>query len=590
MATIATGAREFHVKGLRTYRTDRGPVAWIASHSVQYWWLPVMLILTSIVNNWAYGNVPLTIGRGFDLIVESGWARPELALIALIIGASAIAQGLTGLGRNFATEILAQRIERDAREELYTSLLGKSASFHASQRVGDVMARATNDVRSLNMMFSPGIMLIADSALAIVVPLIMIAFLDLRLILVPSLFLVALFFTVRDYNRRLAPVSIAQRTEFGEMNTTLAEAVGGIEVVKSNVRERYEIDKFLSRARAFRDYFVEQGAIQARYWPMMAFAVSWGLAMLHGLTLWRSGEVSLGQVVSFMGLFGTFRFATFISIFSFNLVQIGLASASRILELITAHTALDQNAGARTAPIDGQVEFRDASFGFSAEAAVLADISLTINPGETVAIVGQTGAGKSTLTRLINRIFDVTSGAVLIDGVDVRDWDLESLRSQIGFIEQDVFLYSLSIRDNIRFGRPDASDEDVERAAREAQADAFIRSFREGYDTEIGERGVTLSGGQKQRLAIARAFLTDPRILVLDDSTSAIDSRTEDEIQKAMNRIASARTTIVITHRLSQIRHADRIVLLRRGRLLDVGTHDELINRSDAYRRIFAHV
>nr|NIO71570.1 ATP-binding cassette domain-containing protein [Anaerolineae bacterium]NIS79483.1 ATP-binding cassette domain-containing protein [Anaerolineales bacterium] len=227
------------------------------------------------------------------------------------------------------------------------------------------------------------------------------------------------------------------------------------------------------------------------------------------------------------------------------------------------------------------------SFGYDGK-PVLKNISFTARPGETIAIVGQTGSGKTTFTQLINRIFDADSGRVLVDGVDVRDWSLESLRSQISTIEQDVFLFSRTLAENIAFGCADASQEAIEQAAREAQAHEFITSFSDGYDTEIGERGVTLSGGQRQRIAIARAFLTNPRILILDDSTSAIDSATEDQIQRAMRRISRQRTTFLITHRLSQIRWADRILVLRRGELVDQGTHEELLERSPDYQRIFA--
>jgi ATP-binding cassette subfamily B protein len=454
------------------------------------------------------------------------------------------------------------------------------------------MARATNDVRQLNLMFSPGVMLIIDSAMAIVVPIVLIAQLNVRLLLVPLIFVVLWALTVADYNRRLEPVSLAQREEFGEMNAGLAEAIAGIEIVKANAQERREWLRFVRNARQFRDTFVKQGKIQARYWPMLVFSVCWAGALLHALLLWRAETVTLGQVVAYMGLVGTLEFPTFISIFSFNLVQLGIAGARRILDLINTETELDENEAGVAKPIRGRVTFEDVTFGYE-DTPVLKDVSFTAEPGETVAVVGQTGSGKSTLTQLINRIFDVDTGRVLVDGIDVRDWNIESLRSQISTIEQDVFLFSHSLAENIAFGCTDADQAAIEKAAKAAQAHEFIMGFPEGYQTEIGERGVTLSGGQRQRIAIARAFLTDPRILILDDSTSAIDSATEDEIQRAMRRISRGdghrpRTTFIITHRLSQIRWADRILVLQQGHLVDQGTHEDLMQRSEDYRRIFA--
>jgi ATP-binding cassette subfamily B protein len=250
-------------------------------------------------------------------------------------------------------------------------------------------------------------------------------------------------------------------------------------------------------------------------------------------------------------------------------------------------TNLDQNAAGYAQPMRGEIEFRDVCFEYNEGEKILDGITFKVKPGQTVAIVGQTGAGKTSLVKLINRTYDSPCGEVFVDGVSVRNWNLAALRSQISMIEQDVFLFSRSVADNIAFGKPDASREEVEFAAKSAQADDFIHTFEQGYDTVIGERGVTLSGGQRQRLALGRAFLTDPRILILDDSTSAIDSATEDKIQRAIGAASRGRTTLLITHRLSQIRWADLIIVLRKGKIAAMGSHEELMQTSEAYSRIF---
>ena len=320
---------------------------------------------------------------------------------------------------------------------------------------------------------------------------------------------------------------------------------------------------------------------------MLIFGIAVGLALLHSIVLYNQGIIGIAEIVAYMGLINILRFPTFISVFSFSLVQIGLASAGRILNIIKTETDLDENIGGYSQRVEGAIEFDNVSFGFD-DQVVLENISFKIRPGQTVAIVGQTGSGKSTLTQLMNRTYDVKEGRILIDGVDVREWDLSALRSQISNIEQDIFLFSRSLGENIAFGKPEATQADIEQAAKEAQAHEFILSFAEGYATEVGERGVTLSGGQRQRIALARAFLSDPRILILDDSTSAIDSATEDSIQKAIRRAQQGRTTLLITHRLSQIRWADHILVLDRGHLVASGSHEELLRRSPHYRRIFA--
>ncbi len=302
----------------------------------------------------------------------------------------------------------------------------------------------------------------------------------------------------------------------------------------------------------------------------------------------------MGDVVAFNGVLLLFGFPTFTAQWAYSQVASGVASARRILELINAETELDQNVAGYNAPIRGAVTFEGVSFCYRPPdqecpgEAALKSVSFCVEPGQTVAIVGQTGSGKSSIAKLINRTYDADQGRVLVDGVDVRDWNLEALRRQISIIEQDIFLFSRTIAENIAFGKPDATRQEIEAAARAAQAHEFIMHFRDGYDTVIGERGVTLSGGQRQRIALARAFLTEPRILILDDSTSAIDSATEDRIQRAIEQAGKDRTMFLITHRLSQIRRADQIIVMRRGRVAAIGNHEELMRRSEAYRNIFA--
>jgi ATP-binding cassette subfamily B protein len=306
------------------------------------------------------------------------------------------------------------------------------------------------------------------------------------------------------------------------------------------------------------------------------------------LVLYFQGVLDVGDVVAYFGLLLLLGFPTFVSLFAYSQVSLGFAGAKRILELINRETKLDQNVSGYRGEMHGAIEFKDVTFNYGDGEPALQAISFQVKPGQTVAIVGQTGTGKTSLAKLVNRTYDVTSGQVLVDEVDVRDWNLESLRRRISIIEQDVFLFSRTIAENINFGVKNATPVDIEEAARAAQADEFITTFADGYETVIGERGVTLSGGQRQRLALARAFLTDPRILILDDSTSAIDSETEDMIQRAIYAAAQGRTTLIITHRLSQIRWADLILVLRKGRLVASGTHDDLMRSSEAYRRIFS--
>jgi len=580
--------REFTVAHTYQYDTS-GPVRWIVSHVMRYPWIPVVTVLMATLTSVFSSSNSVLIGRAFDTVLGAGATRQLVLKATLPILAIAVGQGLSQLVRNLAVELLAQRVERDARDELYLSLLGKSLTFHGRQRIGDVMARATNDVHQMNLMVSPGFSLILSSLVGLIVPIAAIPIaLRADLLLTPAIFLVLFAVTLRHYNRQLSPIVGSLREQFGVMNARLAETIAGIEVVKGSAQEWQEQSLFQANARKFRDLFVLEGQVEARYLPLLVFSLTIAGGFLHALILLQRGSLTVGNVISYMGLLRLLGFPSFISIFSFALVQLGVAGARRILELINAQTELDENPSGVSREIEGALVFEHVDFAYNGT-PVLRDITFRAEPGETVAIVGETGSGKSTLTRLVNRTYDATCGRVLVDGVDVSEWNLAALRSQISAIEQDVFLFSRSLAENIAFGAPDSVGmEKIRQAAQEAQADEFIMSFGDGYGTEVGERGVTLSGGERQRIAIARAFLTNPKILILDDSTSAIDSATEDEIQRAMQRIMKGRTTLLITHRLSQIRWADRILVLRRGELVDSGRHEELLARCEAYRRIFA--
>ena len=508
--------------------------------------------------------------------------------MSLAIFASQAIRSLLQFARNISAEMIGQRIERDVRDELYSDLLGKSMTFHDKQPIGEIMARVTNDVRELNLMMNPGINLIVGSGMFLIMPLIYTPQISWQLVIIPIGFMFAYIYAQYKFVTSLHPVAQEVRRSFGKMNSTLAESLDGLEVVKGAAQEDGEREKFDNLAEYVYKKYVEQGDLEAIYVPLLLWGLTLVVGFAYSLYLASLGSISGGDVVQFMSYLSLFGFPVFVSQFSFSQVALGYASVKRILNILNTQTDLDQNAAGFNGEMEGAFEFRDVSFHYEDGKTIIHDVSFSVKPGQTVAIVGQTGAGKSTLTKLINRTYDVESGIVLVDGRNVGDWNLEALRSQISIIEQDIFLFSRTIAENIAFGKDNATQQEIEEAARLAQAADFIESFPDGYETVIGQRGVTLSGGQRQRLAIARAFLTDPKILILDDSTSAIDSATEDKIQRAIWTAAEGRTTILITHRLSQIRWADHIVVLKKGQVVAQGGHDDLLKSSPAYQRIFA--
>ena len=581
------------------WTTDtRGPLRWVFSHVRRNALLVLLMLVGAIGNAALAAAIPIFTGQAFDAVTG---ANPNLQVLVtatvMLIVSQAIRSGLQ-LARNFGSEVLGQRVERDSRQELYASLLGKSMGFHDLRPTGEIMARATNDVRELALMMAPGFNLVIGSGIFLLMPIFVAPRYNPTLVLTPLIFAITYLISMVFYLRDLQPVTAEVRRTFGIMNGGLAESIDGIATVKGAAQEEAEVQRFVRSATDVRDALIAQGRVEARFLPLLLLGLAAGFALWHALSLYSQGLITVGDVVAYMGLIALFDFPVFTSLFAYSQVASGVSSARRILELIRHTPDLDENEGGHDAPMQGSIRFDHVSFAYDTSgeensasgANALTDITFDLAAGQTLALVGQTGSGKSTIAKLLNRIYDVNSGHILVDGVDVRDWGLAALRRQISIIEQDIFLFSRSIGDNIAFGKPGATQEEIEDAARAAQAHDFIMSFPEGYGTVVGERGVTLSGGQRQRIALARAFLTNPAILILDDSTSAIDSATEDQIQRAIERASEGRTTILITHRLSQIRWADKIVVLRKGRVAAVGTHEELMEQSAAYRDIFARL
>lgn len=565
----------------------RGPVRWVLSHLSRHKFLILMMFMGAFGNAALAAAVPVLLGRAFNAASSHPEPIKVIGLMSIGILVSQLVRAVLQLGRNFSSAVLGERLERDMRQELYISLLGKDMTFHALQPVGDTMARATNDVHELNLMLYPGINLVIGSANFLLMPVILAPGYHWQLLLAPLFFVITYIFALMRYLKILSPIADRVRVAFGTMNSRLAEAIDGIEMVKGAAQEKHEVGLFDINAGEYRDSAVDQGKMEARFLPLLLLGIAQAIGFAHSLILFRAGQIDVGDVVAYMGLLALFGFPTFISLMAYSRVSLGLAGARRILELINSETKLDRNTEGHQASIEGSVRFEGVTFGYVDGAEVLQDITFEVPAGRTVALVGQTGSGKSTVAKLVNRTYDASQGRVLVDGVDVRDWNLDTLRRQISIIEQDIFLFARTIAENIAFGAPDASNEMIEYAAKSAQAHDFIMSFKNGYETVVGERGVTLSGGQRQRIALARAFLTKPSILILDDSTSAVDSATEDQIQRAILQTAANQTTILITHRLSQIRWADMVVVLRKGKLESVGDHMELMERSPAYRRIF---
>jgi ATP-binding cassette subfamily B multidrug efflux pump len=520
--------------------------------------------------------------------------RPEVALywaIGLIV-VFAVARGTFAFAQTFIAEQVSQGVAFDFRNELFEKIQRLSFSYHDRNRTGQLMIRATDDVEKVRGFIGQGLLMAVQALVLLVGTLTILLFTNFKLTLVvlPILPLALVLFMI--FGAVAQPLFSAVQAKLSRLNTILQENLAGIKVVKAFVREPQEQAKFHVAAEDLMNQGITVGKVFSFLFPVIFLLANLGQAAV----LYYGGV----QIIDSTLTFGEWqKFSLYLIYVFFPIGQLGFiisqmsqagASATRIFEILNAQNDVTNKPDARPlAAISGELAFENVTFRyFGSGDPVLSNISFAAAPGQTVALLGATGSGKSTVINLIPRFYDVSEGKVTIDGIDVRDVTLESLRSQIGIVLQETNLFSGSVRDNIAFGRPDATDEEVIAAAKAAAAHDFIVGFPEGYNTPVGERGSTLSGGQKQRVAIARALLLDPRILILDDSTSSVDLATEATIQRALDKLMQGRTSIVIAQRISTVRNADQIIVLEKGKVVGVGTHVELMETNPIYAEIFS--
>jgi ATP-binding cassette subfamily B protein len=532
---------------------------------------------------------PKLIGWAVNLGL-SGEDQRLLFVAAGAILAASVLRGICAFVQQFTSEWLAQHVAFDIRNQIYDNLQRLSYAYHDNAQIGQIMSRATGDVESVRMYVSMGLIRMSSLVTLLLVALALMAISNWRLALVSWTFLPLIAILSLRYSIKTRPIWDRIQDGQGRMSTVLQENLSGMRVVKSFAREGFESRKFWNEVKALFDDSYRANRIQAVNTPLMTGVGAVALAV----TTWFGGhEVSAGR----MNIGDLTAFLFYLTLLQMPMRMLGFiitafaratSSGTRIYEILDAESAVKEQAHAlELSHVQGHVRFENVSFGYDAVSAVLRGIDIDAPPGEMIALLGPTGSGKSTVVNLMPRFYDVTGGRITLDGHDIRDVTLASLRRQIGIVQQDVFLFIDTIRENIRYGRVDATDEEVEDAAKVARIHDFIMTLPEGYDTWVGERGVTLSGGQKQRIAIARTLLLDPRILVFDDSTSSVDMHTEYLIQQALADLMRGRTTFVIAQRLRTVKRADQILVLRNGRIVERGRHEELLEAGGLYRQIY---
>jgi len=559
-------------------------LAYVAKH----WRLAALTTASSLAATIATLVIPLYTRSAVNVLVTG--RLDQLLPYALMIVALTVLQGVLGFATNFVSQYLAQRVIYDLRNDVYRHLQELSLGFYKTMDTGQLVARATSDIevssRFLRFAFSG----FSGAVLTLAIALYMMFTISPVLTLYALAPLPLIFLLVRRYAKRARAIFDRARAVYGEMTSHVTEVVSGLRVVRALNAFAFLWQRFLTLNSEYLDLSLDVAKLRASTWPLVGFlsALSTLIVLWAGGGMVVQGAISIGDLVA-MTLYVGMMTWPFIALGFFTVMYArSMAALSRVFELLDTEPEVKEAPDA--VPLEvrrGEVELRDVWFSYDGKKWILKGVSFKVRPGEVVAIVGPAGSGKSTLVQLIPRFYDPQRGAVLIDGVDVRRVKLESLRRQVGIVHQDIYVFPDTIRNNIAYGKPDASMEEIVRAAKLAKLHDFIKSLPQGYDTPVGERGVTLSGGQRQRLAIARTLLIDPKIIILDDSTSNVDAETEKAIYDAITKHFKGKTIIVITQRPSTMKLADRIIVLDGGRVVEEGRHEELLKKGGVYAKLY---
>jgi len=558
---------------------------------LKYYWLWAAGVFLSLLISTA-GN--LAIPRLTQTIIDNGIIVGQMRVIlwaAVGMAGLAIAGSVFSFLQGVLSARTAQGIAYDLRNQLYAKIQSLSFSYHDRAQTGQLLTRATSDVEMVHHFVGMGFIYLISSILMMVGSIALLFATDWQLALIMLVLVPFTFGLFVLFANKARPLFMRIQQRLAELNTVLQENLAGVRVVKAFAREPYEARRYTQANQSLFDLNLVVGRLMATAMPLIFSIANLSVLAVYWLGGYQAiaGNISVGRLVAF---------ANYMMMAFFPMLMLGMimamisqagASAERVFEILDAQSEVIEKPDAIELPaIEGRVAFEDVSFRyFGGGELVLKNVSFAAKPGQTVALLGATGSGKSTIINLIPRFYDVTDGRVTVDGYDVSDVTLDSLRQQVGIVLQETTLFSGTIRENIAFGRPEASLEEIIAAAKTAEAHDFVVDFPDGYETQVGERGVTLSGGQKQRIAIARALLLDPRILILDDATSSVDYETEYRIQQALERLMGGRTSFVIAQRIATVLNADQILVLERGEIVAWGTHEELLDESPIYAEIY---